>query len=132
MSYQLKLKDRLHQIFDDTIKGVEKITNAKIKWSIPYTSPGVFNDKYLTDILIEAANKSLGNENVVIMDQSSMGGEDFAYYLEHIPGSYYRIGCFDGTATDVHTPTFDIDDECLPTAIKVLSEAINIYFEIDD
>ena len=128
----VKLKDRLHQIFDDTIKGVEKITNAKIKWSIPYTSPGVFNDKYLTDILIEAANKSLGNENVVIMDQSSMGGEDFAYYLEHIPGSYYRIGCFDGTATDVHTPTFDIDDECLPTAIKVLSEAINIYFEIDD
>ena len=128
----VKLKDRLHQIFDDTIKGVEKITNAKIKWSIPYTSPGVFNDKYLTDILIEAANKSLGNENVVIMEQSSMGGEDFAYYLEHIPGSYYRIGCFDGTATDVHTPTFDIDDECLPTAIKVLSEAINIYFEIDD
>ena len=54
--------------------------------------------------------------------------EDFAYYLEHIPGSYYRIGCFDGSATDVHTATFDIDDACIPTAIKVLDKAIEIYF----
>ena len=31
-----------------------------------------------------------------MMKESSMGGEDFAYYLKEIPGAYFRIGCFDG------------------------------------
>ncbi len=123
-----ELKDHLHKIFDETVKGVEKMTDASITWNIPYTSPGVFNDKAVTDILIQAAKQSIGIDNIEFMKDSSMGGEDFAYYLEHIPGSYYRIGCFDGNSTDVHTPTFDIDDACVPTAVKVLEKAIEIYF----
>jgi len=124
-----ELKDRLHDIFDETVKGVEKMTDAKISWSIPYTSPGVYNDKVVTDILIQAAEESIGIENIEFMKESSMGGEDFAYYLEHIPGSYYRIGSFDGHSTDVHTSTFDIDDNCIPTAVKVLEKAVEIYFK---
>ena len=126
-----ELKDRLHDIFDETVKGVERMTDAKISWSIPYTSPGVFNDKAVTDILIQAAEQSIGIENIEFMKESSMGGEDFAYYLEHIPGSYYRIGCFDGNSTDVHTPTFDIDDKCISTAVRVLEKAVEIYFKKD-
>ena len=57
-----------------------------------------------------------------------MGGEDFAYYLEHIPGSYYRIGCFDGCANDVHTSNFDVDENCISTALIFLNEAIQQYF----
>jgi amidohydrolase len=126
-----ELKVRLHDIFDETVKGVERMTNAKISWSIPYTSPGLFNDKTVTDILIQAAEESIGIENIEFMKESSMGGEDFAYYLEHIPGSYYRIGCFDGCSTDVHTPIFDVDDACIPTAVKVLEKAVEIYFKKD-
>ena len=57
-----------------------------------------------------------------------MGGEDFAYYLEHIPGSYYRLGCFDGCARDVHTPNFDVDEDCLLTALLFLHKTIELYF----
>jgi amidohydrolase len=126
-----ELKDRLHEIFDDTIKGVERMTDAKITWSIPYASPGVFNDKAVTDILIQSAEQSIGIDNIEFMKESSMGGEDFAYYLEHIPGSYYRIGCFDGHSMDVHTQSFDIDDACVPTAIKVLEKVVENYFKRD-
>jgi amidohydrolase len=124
-----ELKDKLHLVFDETVKSVESMTGANISWSVPYTSPGVFNDESVTNILIEAAKRSLGSEYIEFMKESSMGGEDFAYYLEHIPGSYYRIGCFDGFSTDVHTPTFDIDDSCISTAIKVLEKTVDIYFE---
>ena len=122
------LKDRLHKIIDDTVKGIEKMTGAKISWRVNYTSPGVFNDRGVTDLLINASKAAIGENNITILEESSMGGEDFAYYLEHIPGSYYRIGCFDGYAKDVHVPYFDIDEECIPTAIKVLSETISLYF----
>jgi amidohydrolase len=126
-----ELKDILHEIFDKTLKDVETLTGARISWVIPYTSPGVFNDRYVTDILIEAAERSIGIDNIEFMKESSMGGEDFAYYLEHIPGSYYRIGCFDGFSTDVHTSTFDINDNCISTAVKVLEKAVEIYFKKD-
>ena len=57
-----------------------------------------------------------------------MGGEDFAFYLEQIPGAYFRIGCFDGKKRDIHTNDFDLDEECMTTAIKVFSETVRRYF----
>ena len=122
------LKDKLHSSIDKAILGVEQMSGAKITWSVPYTSPGVFNDKKLTDLLVKSSEESVGLDNTVILEESSMGGEDFAYYLEHIPGSYYRIGCFDGCVNDVHTPNFDVNEDCIPTAVKFLSQAVLNYF----
>ena len=56
-----------------------------------------------------------------------MGGEDFAFYLKHIPGVYFRIGCFDGKATDLHCNYFDIDEKCIATGIQILNDAILNY-----
>ena len=122
------LKDKLHSNIDKAISGVEQVTGAKIKWSVPYTSPGVFNDESLTDVLVESSKKAIGSNSTIILEESSMGGEDFAYYLEHIPGSYYRIGCYDGCAKDVHTPNFDVDESCISTAVLFLGQAIVDYF----
>tara|TARA_Y100001960_G_C14457717_1_gene720471 strand:- start:105 stop:833 length:729 start_codon:yes stop_codon:yes gene_type:complete len=122
------LKNELHGIIEDTVRSVELITNAEISWSIPHASPGLTNDAVCTDLIIEAANVALGNDNVEIMENSSMGGEDFAYFLEVIPGAYFRIGCFDGKTRDIHTNDFNINEKCIKTAIKVFSETVNRYF----
>ena len=124
------IKDKLHDIIDDTIHAVEKLTDAKIKWSISHTSPGLINDKACTDLVINAAQSVLGNENVVTMKESSMGGEDFAYYLEKIPGAYFRIGCNDGKTRDIHTKDFNLNERCIATAIKVFSAFITQYFKV--
>ena len=123
------LKDKLHQIIDDTIQSVEKLTDAKIEWDIPHSSPGLTNDSACTDIVIEAAKSALGEDNVEIMQDSSMGGEDFAYYLEKIPGAYFRIGCNDGKTRDIHTNDFNLDEQCMATAIKVFAESVSQYFQ---
>ena len=54
----------------------------------------------------------MGEKNTIILDKTSLGGEDFAFYLEKIPGAYFRIGCFDGTSNDLHCNYFDIDENC--------------------
>ncbi len=122
------LKETLHQVIDDVIRSVEQFTEAKIAWSIPHESPGLINDYTCTDLIIEAAKSALGPENVHMMKESSMGGEDFAYYLEEIPGAYFRIGCSDGKTRDIHTNDFDIDEKCMATAIKVFAETVKRYF----
>jgi len=124
-----ELKSKLTQIINNTIHAVEQLTGAKIKWSIPYASPGLINDNKCTDLIIKAANEILGEENVEIMETSSMGGEDFAYYLEKIPGAYFRIGCNDGKTRDIHTNDFNLNEQCIATAIKVFSEIVFHYFQ---
>ena len=123
------IEDRLINIIDNTIKAVEKLTDAKITFDISYEAPGLINDNKCTDLVISAAKSCLGLDNVIEMEESSMGGEDFAYYLEKIPGAYFRIGCNDGKTRDIHTNDFNLDEECISTAIKVFAEVLFKYFE---
>ena len=60
------------------------------------------------------------------MPRPSMGSEDFAAYLEHVPGSMFRLGCAGDRSPwpGLHTPTFDVDEKCLPVGAKILARTI--------
>lgn len=53
-----------------------------------------------------------------------MGAEDFSYMTEKIPGAMFFLGCAlpDGIHRDLHTPVFDIDENCLPIGAAILAE----------
>ena len=53
----------------------------------------------------------------------SLGGEDFAWYLDHVPGSMARLGVKppgQEHAHDLHQGSFDVDEDALPVAVRVL------------
>ena len=55
-----------------------------------------------------------------------MAGDDFAYYLQKVPGAYYLLGTNNpskGITSNNHSPTFDVDESVLYTGAKVLKEA---------
>lgn len=124
------LRDRLHQIINDVIVSIGGMFRAEISYQFPYFAPAIENDTFLTNIIFESVRSSLGEDALVILDQASMGGEDFAFYLEKIPGTYFRVGCGDGVTKDVHTVHFDVDEDCIGISIKVLDEAVNRYFQL--
>ena len=123
------IREDLHSSIDNAIDTVTELTGADISWDIPYSSPGVFNDAKLTNMIVDSARDSIGDEKVVILEDSSMGAEDFAHYLNHIPGAYFRVGCFDGKSKDIHLPNFNVDERCLRTGFLVLAEFISKYFD---
>lgn len=53
-----------------------------------------------------------------------LGGEDFGYVTQKIPGSMFFLGCAtkDGFQRDLHTPIFDIDETCLPIGTAILAQ----------
>jgi len=54
-----------------------------------------------------------------------MGGEDFAYFLEKIPGAFLFFGIGDGQKFPHHHPAFDIDEKALePAALLMTSLAL--------
>jgi amidohydrolase len=80
--------------------------------------PCLENDPMLTRSIKQAAEEYVGEENVVDIDLT-LGSEDFAYYSQVIPASFYRLGTRNeskGITSYVHTPTFDIDEDALTLA----------------
>lgn len=77
--------------------------------------PYLQNDPQLTQRIRRAAESYVGKENVVDID-ITLAAEDFAYYSQVIPASFYRLGTRNekkGITSYVHTPTFDIDEQAL-------------------
>jgi amidohydrolase len=87
--------------------------------------PPTVNEPVSTAILAAAAKQVLGPDAVVTTPQS-MGGEDFAWYLESIPGSLARLGTRrPGSAEDIdiHQPAFDVDERAIGIGVRVMTAA---------
>jgi amidohydrolase len=84
--------------------------------------PPVINDRSATAIIAGAAGAVLGSDHVIEADVS-MGGEDFAFYLEQVPGSMIRLGTTPpGTETkfDIHQPVFDVDERAIGHGVRIM------------
>ena len=84
--------------------------------------PPVVNDPSATALFSAAVRGALGSSAAVPTVQS-LGGEDFAWYLDHVPGAMARLGVRPpGQARphDLHQGSFDVDEAALPVAVRVL------------
>jgi len=85
--------------------------------------PPTVNDTDCAAMLTTAGEAVLGHGGVVHTPQS-LGGEDFAWYLESIPGALARLGTRSpGSAqeNDLHQPTFDIDERAIGVGLRVMA-----------
>jgi amidohydrolase len=89
----------------------------------PY--PPLINDEAMTQVLVESACKTIGNENVVMLGEPSMVAEDFACYLEEVPGAFFFLGMANNAEEaypPLHSPFYDFNDKALRTGIGVMAE----------
>lgn len=84
--------------------------------------PPVVNDEDSVQMLAEAAERALG-PGAVVPTQQSLGGEDFAWYLESIPGAFARLGTRSpgGLDYDIHQGTFDVDESAIGSGVRFMA-----------
>jgi amidohydrolase len=85
--------------------------------------PPVVNDEVSVQMLAEAAEGVLGEDSAVPTEQS-LGGEDFGWYLESIPGAFARLGTRTPGSTllaDIHQGTFDVDESAIGTGVRFMA-----------
>lgn len=87
--------------------------------------PPVVSEPESTAILRAGVEAALGTAAQADTEQSS-GGEDFGWYLEHVPGAFARLGVWpgEGEMRDLHQPTFDLDERALLVGIRVLVHTV--------
>ena len=92
--------------------------------TLPDGTPPVVNDPKAAAIARAAAASLVGEKNVVPFGLTNMGGEDFAFYQERVPGCFLRIGAREpgGERTPAHSPRFTVAEGAIFVGAAVLAE----------
>lgn len=114
--------EKMRQVAD----GVGAITETKIEVRLDVSIPSVNNDAELTSLVWQQAEAVVGEDHVQRISRPSMGSEDFACYLKDLPGVMFRLGSSGDLAstTPLHTPQFDIDENCLEIGVRILARSV--------
>lgn len=91
-------------------------------------TPPIRNEGPPLRLAREAADGVVGEENVTAMRKANLGGEDFACYMEHVPGCFVRYGAAhaDGEERPAHSSGFDFDERALAVGAEWLAEVARV------
>jgi amidohydrolase len=99
---------------------------GEVEYEVGY--PPVINPPDMADFVQEVVGSTLGHDRMADIDPV-MGGEDFAYYLQKIPGAFLFFGMGDGVKYPHHHPGFDMDEKALPQATLLMTALTLAFFD---
>ncbi|WP_432134838.1 MULTISPECIES: M20 family metallopeptidase [unclassified Streptomyces] len=120
--------DAWRQAPDMVVAAIDEVANLhRAKSEINYVRgvPPVVNDAEVTDLLREAMSARRGPESIEDTEQS-LGGEDFSWYLQHVPGAMARLGVRtpgERTVRDLHQGDFDADESAITVGVELFTAA---------
>lgn len=125
-TFSPKIRDLMEKEVRRIVEGTAVMHDCQIDVSYDRGYPAVVNHEKETEFLRDIAKDIRGVKDVVEM-APQMGGEDFAYYLEKIPGTFFFTGAQPENAFPHHHPRFDFDESAMLTAAKTLGTAALRY-----
>ena len=124
-------RDKLPQWIEKIVANVCNSFNAKYQVNYHQGVPSVQNDNALTQLLQSSAEEAWTNDRVQILPEPSLGAEDFSVYLEHAPGSMFRLGVgYEERIINhpLHHPQFEVDESAIITGVVTLAYAAYKYW----
>jgi len=112
-----------HALIREIASGTASAMGAICDVEIDRGYPMLFNHPEPTALARSTAEAYLGPQQVVDLDLW-MAAEDFAFYAQQIPASFYRLGTRNeakGWVSSVHTSTFDVDESALPLGAGLMA-----------
>jgi hippurate hydrolase len=114
------LRRRMPERIEHLARGIAQGMRGDVQFDYEFSYPVTVNDEYAAWRALGVAGDLLGEENAIELTNPSMGAEDFAYFLEKIPGAFIWLGVGEDVS-GLHTPTFAFDEEILPLGSALLT-----------
>jgi amidohydrolase len=111
------VKSRLREVCEATCR----LFGATAAFEYVEGYPPVVNDAAVVERVAGVAREAFGADRVHAI-APVMGGEDFAYYLQQVPGAFAMLGMGDGRPHPHHNARFDIDERALPIGVRLMVE----------
>lgn len=124
-----EVRERVPVLLERLVRGVCEAFGATYRLEYRHGYPSVYNDPALLPVLEGAAEAVLGPGRLSVREPS-MGGEDFAYYTQRVPGMIFRLGVRNeakGIVHPLHHPKFDLDEAALPLGSALHAELAYRY-----
>jgi amidohydrolase len=120
--------DTWRQAPDVVVAAIDEVANlhgAKSEINYVRGVPPVVNDAEVTALIRAAMTARRGVDSIESTEQS-LGGEDFSWYLEHVPGAMARLGVRtpgDRIGRDLHQGDFDVDESAITVGVELFTAA---------
>lgn len=122
-SFTPQVRRLLKREIERVIQTTTEMFGAKAEIDYRFGYPAVVNPTSgVPDVVIQVASEVLGRDHVVEA-APSLGGEDFAYFLQKLPGAFFFLGCGNSDTGPHHSPHFGLDEACLPYGVAILTES---------
>lgn len=119
-----RVKERVKEMVESIAKGYG--ANGEVEYCDGYSAL-INHDEYI-DIIKKNSLELLGEKSIYEKKIANMGVEDFAYYVEKVPGAFFNLGVGNkakGITAPLHNDKFDADEESLKIGVKL--QILNIF-----
>lgn len=123
----LETREYVLQRIEEIVAGITKGFRAEYELKYFDSYPPVINSKELTEKFVESAKKVIPAEHIFDKQDSSLGGEDAAFFFEKAPGTYFRLNVAKKDGSEIypnHNTKFDIDDSKLYIGTALLTQTV--------
>ena len=116
------VRERTMEHVREMAEGIGKISGTEVEVHLELGAGAVCNDRNLIEVIQTAASQLIGVDSIEQIDRPSMGSEDFAFYLDHVPGAMFRLGSSSANIgrAPLHSPAFNVDHEALRIGARIL------------
>ena len=115
-------REKAHQKIEEITNSIAHSQGAIVEINIKKGYPVLINNESITERSVEFAKEYIGNANVIELN-ARMTSEDFAYYSQEIPATFYRLGTSTNNNNNIplHSSNFNIDERALKTGIGIMT-----------
>ena len=129
-TFKQEIRDKIEKRINETAKGIAKANGGEVEVVYFRKYPPTINSKKESVFSSIVAKELVGEKNVQMDVEPSMGGEDFSYLLNEKPGSYLYIGQRDSNHKDyLHTTKYDFNDDLLPIGVNFWVNLVKNFFK---
>jgi amidohydrolase len=125
-SFNREVSDHARRTIQRLCAGTARAFGASINARFDRLLAGVVNDPTVTDICLKTARRFIGQDQVETNRKPTLGAEDFADYLDAVPGCMILIGvkATGKNITPLHTNTFNLDEGVLPLGVRLFAQIL--------
>lgn len=117
-TFRKDTRDRLIRRTEEVVRGIAMAQDLQGSVKIAAGYPATINTPHEAQFGADTAAEIVGERGVERDPPPCMGSEDFAFMLEHRPGSYIWMGAGGNDAKQLHSPHYDFNDDVLPYGVS--------------
>lgn len=124
-------RETIRSNMQKTVRHFNELYDIHIELDFEDGSPPVINDPTVLENIEDTIRETFGEQAIHRIPRSSMGAEDFAHYLKHVPGAFIRVGTASGPETSypLHHHRFDLDETPLAPTARLMARTLWNHLE---